>query len=95
MKKKILVLALAISASALVYALPSGHAFEITYYSDASKTQTVGERTYHCVGGFYAFGDITAYSDELDLGPCNGTVEDPWYNIKSPGQDPFNNPVFP
>ena len=78
MKKKHLIFAFAIFSSALVYALPSGHAFEITYYSDATKTQIVGERTYHCGGHFYYSGSITAFSDELNLGPCTGKDE-PWW----------------
>lgn len=78
MKKKLLVLAMATLTSAIAYALPSGYAFETTYYSDASKTQIVGERIFHCGGAFYAFGEITAYSDELNLGPCTGEQE-PWW----------------
>jgi len=64
--------------------LPNGRAFEITYYSDASKTQVVGERIHHCGGNFYAIGETSEYFHDLDLEPCNDGPVDPWWNKKSP-----------
>lgn len=72
MKKKLLILAMSMATlvSAVAFALPHGYAFEITYYKDAAKSIVVGERIYHCGGAFYAIGEITEYSHELNLGPC-------------------------
>jgi hypothetical protein len=46
-------------------ALPS-HGFDITYYSDATFTEVVGNRYYNCGGSISQWGIRTAYYDAFD-----------------------------
>lgn len=73
-KKKIAVgvaglAALASAGTAAVWALPD-EAFEITYYSDASKTVVVGGLDYMCGHRGYRWGERTPYSTKISYGPC-------------------------
>ena len=61
--------ALASAGTAAVWAVPS-EAFLVVFYSDASKTQIVGELEYVCGSRFYSWGKRTAYTTRVNYGPC-------------------------
>jgi hypothetical protein len=71
MKKKVL-LTTAIAAvvySVASFALPS-RAYEVSYFSDASMTNEVGNESYMCGSRIYFWGEKTQYKHKFDLGPC-------------------------
>jgi len=65
----LLVFALVAGAFTIAEALPSNEVTTI-YYSDASKTDEVGERTLLCSGGWIKWGTTSAYANKYSV-PCN------------------------
>ena len=69
-------LALATGALALSAAAIAGNNFmvEKLYYSDASKTQVVGESFEGCSGNVYVSGRVTPYFRVVGREPCQGVI---------------------
>lgn len=71
--KKLAVAGVSLTAlvSSAVMALPSSWEERI-YYSDATYTQFVGERSQTCTGLVVVSGQVTRYSKVLVSGSCGG-----------------------
>lgn len=68
-KKAIAIATVVLGISAAAIAGPK-FTQERIYYSDASKTQIVGESVLACNGGFYSIGQVTPYYRTLAQERC-------------------------
>lgn len=63
-------LALSVVVSGAAWALT--YSYDISYYSDATHTELVGERGFQCNGVGWGWGYTTQYFVKNIDGPCNG-----------------------